>query len=372
MRALAKIAAVVCRVATVSVKTKWVFIEVVCSDGITGIGEASANGYEAALCAHAASVAERLNGLVALPNAVEHVLRDTRGGLPQRAVASAVEQALWDAQGKRLGLPVTDLLGGAIRESIPLYANINRGTDIRSPDGFSDSARRAVDAGFRFIKLAPFDGLGEGDTISDAKCFRAGLDCLAGVCDAVGNEAEVLVDCHWRLDEPRAALLLAFAAERNLYWVECPIPETSTHLPELRRLKQRATDLGVRLAGMEKGILPSDFQPYINEQLYDVLMPDVKYDGGLSATRHVAEAALSAGILIAPHSPTGPICHAASIAVSATLPNLLFLEVQFGESQIFQDLVDGGLQFENGTAPVPQTSGLGITLALDLLSEIEQ
>lgn len=372
MTTQATIADVVCRIARISEKTHWTFIEVVCSDGIVGIGEASTNGMETALRAYAGMLGAHLAGLQALPNAVDHVLRDARGGLPQRAVASAVEQALWDAQGKRLGLPVTDLLGGATRDSVPLYANINRGTDVRSPGGFATSAGRAVASGFRAIKLAPFDGVGEGAPTKDAIAFHAGLDCIAAVCDAVGTDIDVMVDCHWRLDEPRAAQLLDFAADRNLYWVECPIAETPHRLPELRRLKQRATDLGVRLAGMEKGVSPADFQPYIAEQLYDVLMPDVKYDGGLGATRHIAEAALSAGIFIAPHNPTGPICYAASVAVSATLPNLLFLEVQFGESDLFWDLVGGAYPFVDGSVAVSTEPGFGVTLKPDVLAALER
>lgn len=372
MSVQARIDKVTCRVARISAKTKWVFIEVWCSDGIIGVGEASANGLETVLSAYTSLAANRLQGLPAFPNSVEHILRDVRGGLPQRAVASAIEQALWDAQGQRLDLSVADLLGGAIREFVPLYANINRGTDIRSPEGFAATAHRAVEVGFGIVKIAPFDGLGEGNPVSDVQAFRAGLDCIAGTCDAVGNDAQVMVDCHWRLDERHALHLLEFAAERNLYWVECPIPETVEQLPKLRRLKQRATGLGVRLAGMEKGVRPLDFQPYIAEQLYDVLMPDVKYAGGLAAIRHIAEEALPAGVFIAPHNPTGPICHAASVAVSATLPNLLFLEVQFGESQIFQDLVAGELIFNHGMSPVSSRPGLGVRLAPDVMSEIEE
>lgn len=240
----AQISAVECRVARISEKTKWVFIEVACSDGIKGVGEASANGLEAVLRGYTTFVADRLKGLQALPNNVEHILRDIRGGLPQRAVASAIEQALWDAQGKRLDLPCTDLLGGAVRDSVPLYANINRGTETRSPEGFGAAARRAVEAGFGIVKIAPFDGLGEGDSRADSRAYEAGVECIIGTCEAVGKEAAVMVDCHWRLDESRASQLFALAAERDLYWVECPIPETPAHLPQLRRLRQRATDHG--------------------------------------------------------------------------------------------------------------------------------
>lgn len=366
-----QISAITCKVARISNKTEWTFVEIACSDGSRGVGEASINGMSAALKVHAAMLGDKLRGRPATPNANARILQDRHGGIVQGAISSAVEQALWDAQGQRLGVSVCDLLGGAVRTSVPLYANINRGTRRRNPEGFADSARRAIDAGFCFIKLAPFDGVGENGWTADLPHFLAGLECIRATCEAAGDSAQVLVDCHWRLDDASAAKLLTFAAEHRLYWIECPIPEGPANMPRLRRLKQRATDLGVRLAGMEKGICPADFQPYIREQIYDVLMPDVKYDGGLAATRQIAEAALSSDLLIAPHNPTGPICHAASVAVSATLANLLFLEVQFGESELFQDLVGGALPFVDGTAPVLPGSGLGVSLSADVMETIE-
>ena len=367
------IAEVACRIVRISPKTLWTFIEVTGSDGVRGIGEASAVGVETALQSFARDAADRLAGAPADPIAIAGRLLDTRGGLPQRAVASAVEQALWDGQGKRLGVPVTELLGGALRDCVPMYANINRGTVDRSPDGFAASARRAAADGFRHVKLAPFDGVGEGDSADDEGAFQAGLDRISGVCDAVGGDGvAVLVDCHWRLNMARSEALLAFAAERGLYWVECPIPESPEQLPHLLRLRAMASESGVRLAGMEKGIQPADFQPYIDSDVYDALMPDVKYCGGLGAMRTIADAAAAAGDMrISPHNPTGPICHAASVVVSATLPNLSMLEVQYGESPLFQDLVGGALPFVDGAAPVSRAPGLGVELVPDVVAAIE-
>ena len=76
-------------------------------------------------------------------------------------------------------------------------------------------------------------------------------------------------------------------------------------------------------------------------------------------------------ILIAPHNPSGPICHAASVAVSATLPNLLMLEVQFDESPLFQELVGGVLPFVEGVAPVSDEPGLGVTVDPAVMASIE-
>src|SRR6185503_15777903 len=71
---------------------------------------------------------------------------------------SAIEQAMWDLAGQALGVPTCTLFGGKVRDALPVYANVNRATDPRTPDGFSAAARPAVRDGFRAVKAAPFDG----------------------------------------------------------------------------------------------------------------------------------------------------------------------------------------------------------------------
>ncbi len=80
-----------------------------------------------------------------------------RSKLPAAVAFSAVEQCLWDIRGKVMGVPTYDLFGGRIQPRIRMYANINRSTEPRTPEGFADMAGRAVGAGFDAVKLAPFD-----------------------------------------------------------------------------------------------------------------------------------------------------------------------------------------------------------------------
>lgn len=360
-----------CRVLGISDRTEWTFLEVQCSDGVTGFGEASINGAAAALRAHAGEVANRLSGRIALPNVVQELAGRRAGGMVQRAVVSAVEQALWDAQGQRLGLPVATLLGGAVRDRVPVYANINRRTRDRSPEGFAESARRALAAGYRHVKLAPFDGVGEGGRIGEGGKVEAGLRCIDAAIEAVGAADRVLVDCHWRFDGATAFRVLDFAAERGLFWLECPVPEGPAFHPVLQRLKDAASGCGLRLAGLEKCLDPAEVWPHLRGGHYDAVMPDVKYIGGLGATRAVAEMAACGGVDVAPHNPTGPVCHMASLSVAATLSNLLTLEVQFDETPHFAALAGGLTPVEGGTMRVPSAPGLGIVPDPDLMDDLE-
>ena len=71
---------------------------------------------------------------------------------------SAIEQALWDLSGKALDVPAYSLFGGKLTDSLPVYANVNRATQPRTPQGFAATALKAVKEGFRAVKAAPFDG----------------------------------------------------------------------------------------------------------------------------------------------------------------------------------------------------------------------
>ena len=140
-------------------RTNWIVIRLTTNDGATGLGEASL-GRRTEL-----PELERFFALVRDRSPFE-IHRYREGGRDaaaagDRAVAtafSAVEQAQWDLVGKALGAPVYDLTGGSLRRELPAYANINRATSDRTPEGFAANARQAVDDGFRAIKAAPFDG----------------------------------------------------------------------------------------------------------------------------------------------------------------------------------------------------------------------
>jgi galactonate dehydratase len=281
------------------------------------------------------------------------------------AAASAIDMALWDLQGQQEGQPLVNLLGLVVNDPVPLYANINRRTADRSPKGFADSARRAAASGFGAIKIAPFDGLtpAQAGSAMGRAAVDAGMTRIAAVREAIGPEATLLVDCHWRLDTDTALALMDDLARLGLAWFECPLPETAAHFADIRRLRSAANDRGIRLAGGERQTGLSGFTPMLEAGLYDVIMPDVKYAGGLAGLHEIAEFAFRRGTLVSPHNPTGPIAHAVSLHVAASLPGMPFLEMQLEESPAFFDLADDRLpQPEFGRSPLPAGHGIGVGL----------
>lgn len=359
-----KIAAVDFLGVQVTPKTNWSFLLVRTACGRTGTGECTLPDQEALLEAEAARLAAAVAGADARNrNRLARPVPHAPGGLVAQAVLSALEQALQDLGGQAAGRPIHAMLGGALRDRVPLYANINRGAAPRSPDGFAAAAARAVAAGFRAVKLAPFEPMVWEDAADPAQraAYAEGIARIAAVRDAVGPDIEVMVDAHWRFSPGGAARLVRDLAPFGLFWLECPVSEANH--AALRRLRSMANDRGMRLAGAETLAGLGAYRTVIEAGCYDVLMPDIKYAGGHEEIRRIAALAQTAGVEVAPHNPTGPICHAHSVHLCATLPNLLPLEVQFGETDRFFGLVAGhDLRFEAGAAALPAAPGLGVAL----------
>jgi len=120
------------------------------------------------------------------------------------------------------------------------------------------------------------------------------------------------------------------------------------------------------LAGGEDGVGRDAFMPFLTAGAYDVLMPDIKYVGGFTEMRAVAALAAQHGVAIAPHNPTGPVAHLASVHACAGLAGFTRLELQFNESPLFDALVTPLPPVpEQGRVAVPHRPGLGVALAVD-------
>lgn len=353
-------------VVNVSPKTNWTFVAVTLADGATGWGECSLNGWEPLLVAQARRLARDAVGRdVADAARLVRYLPHSPGGLVAHAVASATEQALTDLRAQAARVPVARLQAGTPRAAVPAYANINRSVADRSPAGFADAARRAVAAGYRAVKLAPFDGVIAEDaaTTPIAALTRAGLDRVFAVRDAIGPELALMVDCHWRFDVARAQALLADLAAAKPYWVECMTSEHPVHYGAIARLTALAHERGMRTAGGEMIAGADTARAMCDGRLYDVLMPDIKYAGGYRGMQEIADVCAAHGVAFAPHNPTGPVAHVASLHACAAAPALLWLEHQWNETPLFDALVGGvAAPLVDGAFVVPAAPGLGVAL----------
>jgi galactonate dehydratase len=358
----------------VSDKTNWSFIRVVSSDAITGWGECSLNGWEALqreyALTFAAEVAGRTFDSTADVATVCKLHLHSPGGLIEHSIKSATEQAMLDLLAQRDAIPLWQLFGHSKRPSVAVYANINRATSPRTPAGFAGSARAAVAAGFGAVKLGPFDGVLpiNAETDTGSALIDAALARIHAVREAVGYDVKLMVDCHWRLTPKTAKHVLDALREVKLHWLECPISEQSKWHSDIRAIRDYANTQDVRLAGAEMQSEVAGFRPFIEGGLYDTIMPDVKYCGGVGPLLRIAELASKHGVQTAPHNPTGPICNFASLQACIAGAGCDFLELQVGESELFTTAVRGSLPtFELGGYNMPDAAGLGASVDMHAL-----
>lgn len=359
--------------ARITHKTCWSFVRLTTEDGRTGDGEATLQGREDRLTA----AADRL-----VPAALRQASLDDPGafarqhaprGIEEASVVSALDQALWSLHAEVRERSLAQILG-IKRRTVPVYANINRRTEPRTPEGFAASAEAAMAAGHVAFKLAPFDEVNPrvcsaGDGVP---AMQAGLARVAAVREVIGGDARLMVDCHWRFDEATARELNEAAAKLGVHWIETPIAEVVENIPALVRLRRQCNALGLRQAGLEMGIGWDAFRPYCEAAAYDVVMPDVKYMGGLREVVQTAERCAELGVEVSPHNPSGPICHATSLHVSSALEAFDMLEMQFDESPLFDALVGAPFgEARDGRLEPPSGTGLGVTLSDDVLRQVE-
>ena len=353
--------------ARVSDNTVWNFVRVDSADGLQGWGEATLQGSAIAVHGHVERLAGELIGKeLTLPVDVMDIVGTCGRDIAEAAAISALDQAIWDVLAQARGQTLARALGSPLRDEVALYANVNRGTIDRSPAGFAARAREAVARGFDAVKIAPFDGVQPGR--EGAALLGTAIARIAAVRAAIGSDVRLMVDCHWRLSENAAAQVLRDVEEFRLYWLECPMPEAETNFPALRRLRSQANTAGIRLAGCEAMVGLAGFQPFLQAGVYDVIMPDVKYAGGLRELLRIGALAERSGVACSPHNPTGPIAHAHSLHLSAHLPLFPFLEFQYGESPLFFDFVAGELPDpQTGRSALPLGAGLGVAVGGEAL-----
>lgn len=350
-------------------RTVWLFVRVKTDAGLTGLGEASdAFGFANTTAQDAARMRSELAMFFELvdgrsPFDIESYRQRgevmARKGLIPATAFSAIEQALWDLAGKALEVPTYTLLGGKVRNALPVYANINRATDPRTPAGFAAAARRAVADGFQAIKAAPWDGFPPpGSPESDIlHAVDAGIASVAAMREAVGSQVAIMVDCHSFFDVERAVRVAERLEPYALTWYEEPVPpeKVDDTLAIKRRIRQA-------MAGGETLFGISGFAPLARRRAVDTIMPDVKHCGGLLELTRIAAMAADEGVMVAPHNPSGPVSTAASVQVCAGMKNVNYLELQYGEVSWRPEALLPPERFVDGSIDVPDRPGFGVDL----------
>lgn len=280
------------------------------------------------------------------------------------ASVSAIRTGVVLINAERRGLSLTETLGGTIRDSVELYANINRAlfTTRRKPEDFAVVADWAVRAGFSTFKCAPFDEAISSDTTTDAA--KAGLERVAAVRRVIGPQARLLVDCHGRFSADTAPRIAGELSDFDVAWFEEPVDPTS--IPgELARI---ASEVDLPVAGGEHVYGSTLFNELVASGATSVIMPDIQYCGGVVDATWAGRQAVADGAGFSLHCPSGPVSLLASGHVTVAVDGAMPLEHAVYEAEWRADLMDPPELVEAGRLWFPGGAGLGASLNYRLIN----
>lgn len=340
-----------------SYRTNFVFVKIETDEGVSGIGEGTLEYKEHALLGAIEDIKRVLIGQD--PRQVERICfelyRDSywRIGPVLQSAISAVEMAMWDIKGKALGVPVYELLGGKVRDSIRMYAN-GWFAGAKTPDEFAAAAAKAKEMGITALKWDPF---GKNYLYMDNAEFRRSMEIVEAVRGAVGNEVDLLIEAHGRFDIATGIKIANALKPFDPYFLEEPTPPDSFDaLAEVRRKSP------VPIAAGERVYSPMQLRTFLEKGCADYIQPDVSHCGGISAIKKMAAIAETYYVALAPHNPSGPVANAASLNLAAALPGFRILEIMLTDVSWRSELTNEKVVFENGNILIPDGPGLGLEL----------
>ena len=343
----------------------WLFVRIDTDEGISGWGEGSLHGSIDAVETAIREMSPQLVGEdPAGPERHWHRLYHAwrwRGGAVSQTALSALDIALWDLEGKRLGVPVARLLGGAIRTRLRTYASHwLQGAD--TPDKAREGAREAVRRGFTAFKCRPFSG--EGLRANEAAELRRAAALMEAARDGAGD-AEIFIECSELLSPRTAPMLDAALQPWRPGWFEEPIP-----FENARAMARLQGNLRTPIATGERLLSRFEYRELLELGGCQIVQPDLMHAGGFTEIRKIAALADTWYVPVAPHNPGGPICTAAAMHLAASVPNFLILE-QMEPQRAMRDRASSvPIRYEDGHLLLPEGPGLGIEPNLEALADM--
>lgn len=359
---------------TATPHSEWTFAELRDAEGTAVLVELTCGAETARAASLLADLVSALSGR----DDVDETTPDDALGLDSARIAedralaaavSALRSAIVIARAARNGVSLRrEVGGGADPNSVPLYANVNRGLfgTARTPFDFAAAAERAVRKGFGAVKCAPFDEVSPPSSPDRIlELARPGLDRVAAVREAVGPGVTVLVDCHSRFEESTAPIVAERLAELNVGWFEEPVEPTR----DADALARIARAVPMPVAGGESGYGVDFFSDLATTGAVEVAMPDVKYCGGVAEAYNAGRRVVEAGGRVSLHSPSGPVAHLAGGHVTAALSaggeTATPLEYAAHEIDWRPEALSPPEHIERGRLILPEGPGLGATLDWD-------
>ena len=347
----------------------WIFVKVITDQpGLIGWGEATLEWHTRSVVGAVQDLATLLIGED--PRPIEKLWQTMwrqhfwhGSGVARSTAIAGIDIALWDILGQIHGVPCHQLWGGPVRDRIRLYCHLGGGnlesfyeTPVENAQVFAELAAQAVAEGFTAMKsmavppTMPLEGL---------KPIKAAEACVAAMRESVGDEIDLMVDCHAR-PSPAMGMQFAKALEPfGLYFLEEPCwPENLESLAAINSAVATPIATGERLTHL------AAFRDLFAARGCEVCQLDLTHCGGFTEARRIAALADAYRIALAPHNPQGPVSTAASIEFGFSQPSYVICESVHNDVPWRDQVVEEGFVLDKQTRTVTPNSkpGLGIRI----------
>lgn len=341
---------------------RYLFVRVHTDEGIVGLGECGAWGYQEATAGVLKQMEKMIVGLDPMNiefiwNALSRNLH-FRGSVTMSAV-SGIDIALWDIKGKFFNVPIYELLGGKTRNKIKIYINA-RG---KNADELAAEATKLVDQGYHSIRFSI--GHAENEDKSCGENFTSIVErvgkSMAAVREAVGWGVDISIEVHRGLRPAEAIELGRELRQYRPYFYEDPIPDN------LEAMSMVIRNCDIPVATGERFINPAEFDSLMTHTDVRYIRPDMCVAGGITAGKKIAAMAEVKGVYVIPHNPLGPVSTAACLQLDAVIPNFEVQEYPMinGKCRLDAEMKEP-FKVENGYILLPDGPGLGIELIDDI------
>jgi galactonate dehydratase len=342
------------------VPPRWLFVKITTKCGIIGWGEPVVEGKADTVATCVKELEQYLIGQTA--NNIEDIWQVLyrggfyRGGSILMSAISGIDQALWDIKGKYLGVPVYELLGGAVRQKMKMYCWI--GGD--NPDVVLQQAQERVNQGYRAVKMNATGGMEWVASIKDIKKVANNIKLLR---EEFGYELDIGLDFHGRVHKPMVKRLIDELAPYEPMFIEEPVLSENNDA-----LKHIYSYTSIPIATGERMLSRWDFKDILHQGIVDIIQPDLSHAGGISEVKRIATMAEAYDIAIAPHCPLGPISLASALHLDFSSTNAVIQEssigIHYNKGCDLLDYVDNPEVFsvKDGYLNLLTKPGLGIEL----------
>jgi L-alanine-DL-glutamate epimerase-like enolase superfamily enzyme len=265
-------------------------------------------------------------------------VRGCSGGFHVDAIA-AIDIALWDLYGKQRGVPIRQLLGRTENSTVPGYLSGLPCSNLAGRVALAVDSYAAGHRAFKFAAVVSHEGI---------------VEEMAALRGALGPDAQIMVDLHWKFTAAEALALIAQLAPYRPHFVEAPVkPEDQAGLARVVR------ESPIPIAAGEEWYTEYEVRNRLDTARIAVLQPEMGHTG-ITQFRRIARLAAEQGVAIAPHATIGTgLFLAASLQVSATLPHLWKHEWQHSVFARNLRFLDSDMGYADGAYLLPNQSGLG-------------